>query len=339
MRLVGLVTFTAVAAYAITVTPILKWPFVLIALLPVSLYNRSVLSADGAALSSALVITALSLRAASGRTAQPWKRSLWMTLCALSKQPQIIFVLLEFMVYPLKELSRRWRNVAIVVLPCLVLWPVWVIAVSAEMAAWRLQLEEHHPPEHLIRVETIYMWEHPFHFPLAAWRALSGWWHRLWQELIGILGWQDVLLQPWTYVILTLSLLLLPLQKLQLDGRTRARVMVITGLTVLGYVAFVYLIFFLTYTPLDIDHVRGVQGRYFVIALPVAAIFVAGNGVVTGSPFPNVLMTPSVIRPGGMPGSPLPAVAMVAILAAIGVMPGSPFPNISPESGGSQCEK
>ena len=35
-----------------------------------------------------------------------------------------------------------------------------------------------------------------------------------------------------------------------------------------------YLIFYLTYTPLDVDHVRGVQGRYFVIVLPVAAIFV-----------------------------------------------------------------
>jgi hypothetical protein len=52
-------------------------------------------------------------------------------------------------------------------------------------------------------------------------------------------------------------------------------VAVVTGLTVLGYFAVVYLIFFLTYTPLDIDHVRGVQGRYFVVALPVAAIFVA----------------------------------------------------------------
>ncbi|TMJ32926.1 MAG: DUF2142 domain-containing protein [Alphaproteobacteria bacterium] len=47
IRLLGLAAFTAVAAYAIAVTPILKWPFVLIALLPVSLYNRSVLSADG----------------------------------------------------------------------------------------------------------------------------------------------------------------------------------------------------------------------------------------------------------------------------------------------------
>ena len=56
-----------------------------------------------------------------------------------------------------------------------------------------------------------------------------------------------------------------PLQKLQLDCATRARVTVITALAVLGYIAVVYLIFFLTYTPPDTDHVRGVQGRYFVI--------------------------------------------------------------------------
>jgi uncharacterized membrane protein len=114
---------------------------------------------------------------------------------------------------------------------------------------------------------------------------MSGWWHRLWQELIGILGWQDVLLQSWTYIMLTGLLVLVPFQKIQLDGRTR--VIIITGLTAAGYVVLVYLIFFLIYTPVDIDHVRGVQGRYFVIALPAAAIFVASlinrqlpNGVV-----------------------------------------------------------
>jgi hypothetical protein len=110
---------------------------------------------------------------------------------------------------------------------------------------------------------------------LAVWRALSGWGDRLWQELIGILGWQDILLPTWAYVVLTIVFMLVPLEQLQLKGATRARVIVITGLTVLSYIILVYLIFFLTYTPVDVDHVRGVQGRYFVIALPVAAIFVA----------------------------------------------------------------
>ena len=98
MRFVGLVAFTAIVAYRIAVTPALKWAFVLIAMLPVALYNRVVLSADGAALSYALVITALCFRAAWKLSAGPvWERSLWMTLCVLAKQPQIVFVLLELM--------------------------------------------------------------------------------------------------------------------------------------------------------------------------------------------------------------------------------------------------
>jgi len=66
-----------------------------------------------------------------------------------------------------------------------------------------------------------------------------------------------------------------PLQKLNVEGAVRVRVAVITGLAALGYVVLVYLIFFITYTPISVDHVRGVQGRYFLIALPPTAIFLA----------------------------------------------------------------
>jgi uncharacterized membrane protein len=199
-----------------------------------------------------------------------------MTLCTLSKQPQIVFVLLELMACRATELRRRWSSVAFVVLPSLILSPLWVWAVSAEIAAWRLLEVETHPREHFDPLwKLAYMWEHPLHFPLAAWTAVTVWGDRLWPELIGILGWQDILLPPWTYVVLTVLLLLVPLQKLNLDGRVRVRVAAISGLAVLAYVVTVYLIFFLTYTPVDIDHVRGVQGRYFVVALPIAAIFLA----------------------------------------------------------------
>jgi hypothetical protein len=277
MRFLGLVVFTAVAAYAIAITPALKWAFVLIAMLPVSLYNRTVLSADGAALSYALVITALCFRAVwkpfAGRL---WERSLWMTLCVLAKQPQIVFVLLELMVGRLRELPRRWRRLAIVALPGVILSPLWVIGVSADVAAWRVREGHNYQPEQFDPLWKLsYMWEHPYHFPLAAWTALSEWGAPLWPELIGILGWQDVPLRPWTYLVVTVLLLLIPLQKLPLDGATRARVAVTTGLAVLSYIVMVYLIFFLTYTPIDSPHVLGVQGRYFVIALPVAAIFLA----------------------------------------------------------------
>jgi uncharacterized membrane protein len=173
-------------------------------------------------------------------------------------------------------LRKRWSSLALVAAPSLILSPLWVVAVSADIAAWRLLEGETHPREHFDPLwKLAYMWEHPLHFPLAAWTALTVWGDRLWQELIGILGWQDILLPPWIYFVLTSFLLLVPLQKLNLDGALRARMAVLTGLAVLAYVVTVYLIFFLTYTPLNVDHVRGVQGRYFVIALPMAAIFIA----------------------------------------------------------------
>jgi hypothetical protein len=102
-----------IAAYAVALTPALKWAFVLIAMLPVSLYNRSVLSADRAALSSALVVTALCFSAIQ-RYGGIWERSLWMTVCTLTKQPQIVFVLLELMAHRVVGLRRCWSNLGLV---------------------------------------------------------------------------------------------------------------------------------------------------------------------------------------------------------------------------------
>jgi hypothetical protein len=274
MRILGVVAFTAAVAYAIRITPALKWAFVLIAMLPVALYNRSVLSADGAALAAAMVVTALCF-AGTRRLGRVYQRSLWMMICALSKQPQIVFVVLEGLIRR-KAWGQGWAHTALVVTPCLILSPLWVIAVSADVAAWRLQLSETHPPEHFDPLWKLgYMWEHPLHFPWATWNALTVHGDPLWQELIGILGWQDIMLGPWTYVCLSVLLLFVPIQRLHLDGKALRRSALITGLVVVGYVVTVYLIFFLTYTPVDVDHVRGVQGRYFVIALPVGAVFVA----------------------------------------------------------------
>ena len=139
MRLAGLAFATALAAYAISVTPRLKWAFFLIALLPSAIYGRAVLSADGCAFGFALIVTALCLRAALGNGDERVpERAFWMTLCVSSKPSQIAFVLLETMTRSFKLLPERWRSVALVVLPALVLLPLWMFAVSADVAAWRI---------------------------------------------------------------------------------------------------------------------------------------------------------------------------------------------------------
>ena len=278
MRFVGLVVFTAVTAYAIAVAPALKWAFVLIAMLPVSLYNRVVLSADGAALSYALVITALCFRAAWNPLRRAGLGALAMDDAVRTRQAAADCL------RPVGVDGRPSQGTAATLeQPCdrraAGRYPVAAMGGGSVGRRRGVACQGgtiNDPPEQFDPLWKLsYMWEHPLHFPLAAWTALSEWGAPLWPELIGILGWQDILLRPWTYLVLTVLLLLVPLQKVPLDGATRARVAVMTGLAALSYIVMVYLIFFPHLHACRFAHVLGVQGRYFVIALPMAAIFMA----------------------------------------------------------------
>ena len=55
----------------------------------------------------------------------------------------------------------------------------------------------------------------------------------------------------------------------------RLRVAIIAALGTIGYCIAVFLIFFLVWTPADWDQIEGVQGRYFIVALPALAITAA----------------------------------------------------------------
>lgn len=274
MRIAGLLAITAVAAWAVAVTPRLKWAFVLIAMLPSALYGRSVVGADGATLSLTLLVTALCLRAAlalPGRGAV--ERATWMCLAVLTKPPQVVFVLLEGMTAPLRDLARRWRTTALVVLPGLLLAPLWVVAVSGEMAVWRIVEATGAPAEQFdLRWKLGFMLANPGHFPKALVVTLVAQAGDLWRQLVGVLGWLDMPLRSWVYPLVSLFVLATLTERIGLDRLGRLRLAAVSAAVILLYVLAVYLILFITWTPIDIPTIAGVQGRYFVVILPALAV-------------------------------------------------------------------
>ena len=276
MRVVGVVAFTAMAAYAIAMTPHLKWAFFLIAMLPGALYGRAVLSADGAALSATLAILALCLRAAqANKHTKPAERSLWMTLCLIVKPAQVAFVLLEGMTGKVTDHLRHWRAFALVILPGLLLTAWWLIVGSADVASWRmlegtgLSSNEFNPAWKLR-----FMLENPLHFPLAALKSLD-YSVELWRQLIGVLGWLDTNLVAFAYPLLSLLMLVTFAEALGVEQKLRARIAFWCGAAILGYTVAIFLIFFLIWTPTTSDRVLGIQGRYFLVVLPPLAVFIA----------------------------------------------------------------
>ena len=276
MRFAGLIAMTAVIAYAIAIVPRFAWTFLFIAMLPAALYARAVISPDAGALAYTMVVTALCLRAAYRMDAgKLWWQSLWMTLCALTKPPQLAFILLAAIARPPAQLPSHGRALALIVLPALILSVLWVTMGSVDIAAWRYYEGAGIPKEQFDPVWKLrYMLAHPWHFPTQMWPNIrdADW---LWWQLIGILGWLDTGLRDWVYPVLSIALVAVSLIRLDLDLRIRLWIALVAGLIVFGYALALYLIFYLAWTPIGASHVEGVQGRYFIMALPVAALFLA----------------------------------------------------------------
>ena len=85
----------------------------------------------------------------------------------------------------------------------------------------------------------------------------------LWRQMIGVLGLFDTVLQHWTYPAISGLVLC---------------TFAVAGITMLVYIVAIYLISYLVFTPLNANTVWGVQGRYFVPILSLAAFLVAAFG-------------------------------------------------------------
>lgn len=277
MRHAGLTAMTAILAFAITLAGPLGWAFLGIAMLPSALYARAVINAAAATLAYAMVVAALFLRTLAGRApVRPVGHAVWLALCALSKPPNLAFLLLAPMAGRGRPPFRRGLVAALVMSPGLLGAILWSFTSSADVAAWRLSELTGVDPIQFDPVWKLgFMLERPFAFPAALWGTSSaGNVKELWVQLIGVLGLFDTVLQWWVYP--ALSALLIPsfFARLELGARTR-QAAAVAGAAALAYCFAVFAIFYLVWTPVDAPMIWGVQGRYFVPALPLIAIVAA----------------------------------------------------------------
>jgi uncharacterized membrane protein len=276
MRLAGLLGMTAVITYAIALTPALKWPLVAIAMLPSALYGRAVINADAAALAYSLVLVAMFLRAIVGAPMVATSaRSVWMLLCVLSKPPNLVFVLLEWLSHSPGFLRRRFWYLAGATLPALVAALLWTAVSSADVAAWRLvELTGANVEQFSPGWKLRFMMSNPLAFP----RALLGMFAKtdlleFWRQVIGVLGLFDTVLRAWFYDLI--GLLLVATFVSPLGNGRRAACALAALVTALAYCLAIFLIFYLIWTPVYADQIWGVQGRYFVPVLPLLAAAMA----------------------------------------------------------------
>src|SRR5262249_52910908 len=162
----------------------------------------------------------------------------------------------------LRDLPRRWRTLSLIVAPGLALTPLWIMAVAADVAAWRMVEGTGEPREHFeMAWELRFLFGPPEHFLQASLRSLGDL-DQLWREMIGELGWRDTHLPLAVYLVLSAMVLATCLVRLEVDFPTRLRIAAVAALTMVGYWLAIFLIFYLAWTPIDTHWIHGIQGRY-----------------------------------------------------------------------------
>jgi uncharacterized membrane protein len=273
MRIAGLVVAVVITAYAIALTPRLKWVFFCTAMLPTALYQRGVINVDGALLAATLLVIALCLRSIGAPGSRIWQRSFWMTVTSLTKPSQVVFVLLEAMRLPYKHWKPYWPISVVVMAPGTILALAWTFIATPDVEAWHVAEADTSPPHEFDPLWKMqYLLQHPLNFLRVAFTTLdySG---ELCQQAIGVFGWLDVKMRSWTYPLLSVLLALTFFDKLDLNRRSRLRVGLVAATTMLAYYLLVCVLFFVTFTPTDADRIYGVQGRYLIVLIPLCALF------------------------------------------------------------------
>ncbi|KAF1046228.1 DUF2142 domain-containing protein [Xylophilus sp.] len=244
-------------------------------LLPMSLFQAVSPVIDGISAALVVLAVALFLRGSDRAQAPPPRWHLWtlaatlLLLCTSRNQ------LLPMLGLPLFLAWRRrsWRaaGLGLVVILLVAAWTVYALKTTVDTRVPRDQgtgeLLQHyaaHPLEFLRITEATV--SNP-----AVWKSYT-------DTFIGVLGWLDTALSPEWYVWLTYGLgacamASLSWKTLRRDAPERLWLL----LTAAGSILLVFLAMLVTWTPHPTDHVAGVQGRYFVAPLLVAAAALSGT--------------------------------------------------------------
>lgn len=270
-RAANLIASLAIVLLAIRAAPVFRWVFVLIALMPMAVFQMASVSADAFTNAIALLFTALILRLALGATdvgVGALAALLVVSVClSLSKLAYGVLLLLFFAV-PASRLGG-WRRY-------LAVFAALALVNAAAVAGWVFAMRDVYVPIPWISdvdpaAQLRHIAAHPMQFAGLLYDRFAGpTAGALWDLMVGrILGWLDT---PMPYAVIKAHQLLLIAAAL-FDSRADVRVgarpkLVALAVLILGFAAVGTLLYLQGHT-VGANYLTDVHGRYLIPLSPL----------------------------------------------------------------------
>jgi uncharacterized membrane protein len=277
-RLGNVLASVALIALALRLMPFHRWTFVLLALTPMVLFQRSSVSGDSVTFSACMLMIATAFHFAFRNQGPLRPAQLGLLLgcavfVALCKQAYLPLTLL-FLLLPVARLGSLRRYV-----------PMLAVIVGVPtllQMAWSATAKAAYRPES-VSAQISFVLHHPFKvmgiIATTLWQDLP----RLSRQTFGVLGWLDTPIPDAGLV--TLAVLILAVA--MLDGptteRVGGRVRLLSFGIALGGIVLVHAMLYVAWTGVGAERVEGVQGRYLLPFLPLLVIAIAPALRLTGA--------------------------------------------------------
>lgn len=265
-RLFNLFVFIALSYCAIKLTPIYKWGFVMLALMPMTIYQASSLSADSLCTGMSFLFIAFILNCALLKQNITNKNILTILLMAVILglcKSAYFFLIFLFLIIPIDKFKSKIKYftsfflITAISAIISIIWSFIVNSIYIPVIIWA------NPHEQLISMIT-----NPQNFIIAFINSILNF--GILPSFVGNLGWMDSML-PLVYVFMFLSVLLSVAffedgNNIYLNLRQKITIFMTLLLNLLLIQALLYL----SCNQVGTNYFMNQQGRYFI---PIAPLF------------------------------------------------------------------
>jgi uncharacterized membrane protein len=271
-RLANLLLYICIVFYAIKNTPIQKWVFLLLALMPMTLYEAASLSADSFTIAISILTIAIFFKIAF----DPRKKIvnnmdisillILAMLIGLSKQIYLLFLLLFFLIpsHKFKTKKNRIKSFIFIFLPVILITYLWSLFSSG-----------FYVPISGISIlgQISFILSNPILFLQIFLNSLVNYYIWYLVSFVGYFGWLST---PLPVTLVYLYIIFLILASLMDEQKDTLNIMVTLKQKFISLAIFIitlisiYVLEYITWTSVGNNIIEGVQGRYFI---PIAPLF------------------------------------------------------------------
>jgi uncharacterized membrane protein len=284
VRLIGLLSYTALAWLAVRFIPFGKWILAVLAASPVAILQASTISADAISNGIAFLFIGGALAIADQKEIR-WKEWGWLValffILFLGKVNIVPLAVLPFLIIPPSRFKMRYGYI--------LLLATAIALFASEVAGWNLLAysQLHTAPEGTSPTgQASFILNNIPEFLSVLSQTIRGRWLSYLLDWIAIYGFAYWPVPAWTFYLFAAALIAaLFINTDSIPIRTRLGLLFVFIASYIG----TYVLMYLTFNPVGFKSIEGVQGRYFTTVMPLLFVGLVGLPLLQRIRIPSAL--------------------------------------------------